>query len=225
MSVWLCVKSLMLLVPTVSLLKPHAGTLCITLLCNSVIVNFQDLLLWAQKHMNLPRLSTTCSSVSCLYCKYQAKGSADRRFLVDTASVKLTVQFVMSSFISRLSTLHFVSLCYLSAGSLLGSLVTRQHHNLITHKPQGKITERHSNHCDSTARGNVKAPSLLLLCHHAFRPWGWLLYFLPLSDPSVIPLTPLWKFQLVAFLQGDWWQLHGQTHPHLITHNPLGGQM
>ena len=150
-------------------------------------LNFQDFLFRPLTHTNLPALSETHKSMSCLYHKYQTKASTNKTFLVDTLLVKL--KFVTSPSNSCLSTLHFVSLCYLSAKSFLRSLVTHQYHNLITHKPLGKITKRHSNHCDSTARGNVKTPSLLLLCHHVFRPWGWLLYFLP-------PLTSLSSLSL-----------------------------
>ncbi len=207
----------------VFLLKSHGGTPCISLLFDSAILNFQDLLFWALKHTHLPGLSGTPNSMSCLHCKYQVKGSADKSFLVDTASVKL--KFVISSSNSCLSTPHFVSLYYLSAGSLPRSQVTYQYHNLITQKPLGKITKRHSNHCDSTARGNVKSPSLLLLCHHAFGPWGGLLCFLPPLTSSSSSLTPWGKATNRCFLQGVWWQIHGQAHPHLITHKPLGRQM
>lgn len=96
---------------------------------------------------------------------------------MDTVAVKM--RFVLSSSNSRPPALHFVSLYYSSAGSLLRSLVTHQHRYLITQKPLGKITKGHSNHCDSTACGNVKMASLRLLCHHASHPWGWILYFLP----------------------------------------------
>lgn len=162
--------------------------------------------------------------MSCLYCKYQAKGSTDKPFLVDTASVNL--KFVMSSSNSCLTTLHFVSpYYYLSAASLLRSLVTHQYQNLITHKPQGKITRRHSNHCDSTARGNVKTPLLAFTLSQCIWSSGLAsLFSSSSSDLSLIPRTPLRKFQLVAFLQGDRWQLHGPTHPHLISHKPLGGR-
>lgn len=131
--------------------------------------------------------SVTHNSVSCLYllyCKYRTKARAVKTFLVDTVKLK----FVISSPNSCLSTLNFVSLRYLSEESFLRSLVTHQY-DLITHKPLRKITERHSNHSDSTARGNVKTPSLLLFCHHVFHPWGWLLYFLP-------PLTSLSSLSL-----------------------------
>lgn len=102
------------------------------------------------------------------------------------------MKFVLSSSSSCPPALHFVSLYYSSAGSLLRSHMTHQHRNLITQKPLGKITKRHSNHCDSTAGGNVKTSSLLSLCHHASHPWGWILYFLPLW-PLLAPLTPLRK--------------------------------
>lgn len=119
---------------------------------------------------------------------------------------------------------HFVSLHRFSAGSLLGSRAMHQWHNLIRNLWE-KMTTRSSNHSDSAARGDVKIPSPLCLCHHASRPQGSLLYFLlPLTSLSS-PLSPWRKLQLVAFLQGEGWQIHGQTHPHLITHKPLGGQM
>lgn len=75
-------------------------------------------------------------------------------------------------------------------GPPLELLVTHQHHDLITHKAMGKITKRQCNHCGSTARGDVKSPSLLLLCHHAFRLVS--LFSSP-SDLLLVPLTPFRK--------------------------------
>lgn len=85
---------------------------CIALVFDSAILNFQDLLFWALKQSHLPVLSGTPNNRPHLYCKYQAKGSADKRLLADTASA-----VVISTSDSRLSVLHFVRLLYLSAGS------------------------------------------------------------------------------------------------------------
>lgn len=121
------------------------------------------------------------------------KGQTHTRSLM--ASVKL--KCVISS-VNRCPTpVHFVSLYYLSAGSLPRSLVTHQYHNLITHNPQWKITRRHFNCCDSSARGNVKPfPCLCSVTMHSVLGAGFSIRFLlwPLSHPTR-------KFQSVALLQ------------------------
>lgn len=59
-----------------------------------------------------------------------------------------------------------------------------------------------------------------------FCPRGWILDFLRLPLTSLSSrLGPMRKLQSVAFLRGEPRTLCGQTHPHLITHKPLGGQM
>lgn len=135
-------------------------------------------------------LPGTRNSVSCLYGEYQAKGSTDR----EAPGGHSLSQVEMCCIFFQLISVHSSSsLSYLSAGFLLRSpLVTHQYHNLITHKPLGRITKRHSNHADSTARGNVKAPSLLLLRLCTFCPLVGLLLFSSFSDLSLPSESSIW---------------------------------
>jgi len=94
------------------------------------------------------------------------------------------------------------------------------HHCLITKKALEKIPKRHSAYrWDPPARGNVRTlPVLLNITRHFILRANSIFFHRSYRFISLFR-------RLVAFLWGDWWQLRGQTRPHLITHKPLGGQM